>query len=107
MKNLRTAVSAILISICTISFLIHLAAGETAVQIDYPTRTIRLLVGFGPGTSPDIAARVLGDKLSQAWGKPVVIENAVGASGNIAGERAARAEPDGHTLLLAANSGSS
>ena len=105
MKIMGTAVSALLIGICTSIGLVHLTAGETAVQIDYPTRTIRLLVGFGPGTSPDIAARVFGDKLSQAWGKPVVIENAIGASGNIAGERAARAEPDGHTLLLAANSG--
>jgi len=105
MKNLRTAVSAILIGICTSICLVHLTVGKTAAQTDYPTRTVRILVGFGPGTSPDFAARVLGDKLSQAWGKTVVIENAVGASGNIAGERVARAEPDGHTLLLAANSG--
>jgi tripartite-type tricarboxylate transporter receptor subunit TctC len=82
-----------------------LTAGKTAAQTEYPTRPVRILVGFGPGTSPDTAARVLGDKFSQAWGKPVVIENAIGASGNIAGERVARAEPDGHTLLLAANSG--
>jgi tripartite-type tricarboxylate transporter receptor subunit TctC len=48
---------------------------------------------------------VFADKLSQKWGKPVVVENAVGASGNIAGERVARSEPDGHTLLFAASSG--
>jgi tripartite-type tricarboxylate transporter receptor subunit TctC len=48
---------------------------------------------------------VFADKLSQKWAKPVVVENAVGASGNIAGERVARADPDGHTLLFAASSG--
>jgi tripartite-type tricarboxylate transporter receptor subunit TctC len=82
-----------------------LTVGETVAQADYPTRTVRLLVGFGPGTSPDIVARIVGDKLFQALGKPVVIENMTGASGNIAGERVARAEPDGYTLMLAANSG--
>ncbi len=78
---------------------------EPVAQTEYPTRPIRLVVGFGPGTSPDIVARMLGDKLFQAWGQPIVIENVTGAAGNIAGERVARAEPDGHTLLLAVNSG--
>ena len=82
-----------------------LAAGEAAAQTDYPTRTVRLIVGFGPGTSPDIVARIVGDRLFHAWSKPVVIENVTGAAGNIAGERVVRAEPDGHTLLLAVNSG--
>jgi tripartite-type tricarboxylate transporter receptor subunit TctC len=52
-----------------------------------------------------VALRVFAEKLSQRLGKPVVVENVVGASGNIAGERVARAEPDGHTLLFAASSG--
>src|SRR5262245_40779467 len=82
-----------------------LAAGETAAQTDYPTRTVRLIVGFGPGTSPDIVARIVGDRFFQAWGKPVVIDNVTGAAGNIAGQRVARAEPDGYTLMLAVNSG--
>jgi tripartite-type tricarboxylate transporter receptor subunit TctC len=81
------------------------AAGPAAQALDYPARTIRIVVGFGPGTSPDIVARLLGDQLFQAWGKPVVIENMVGANGNTAGERVARAEADGHTLLLAAAPG--
>jgi tripartite-type tricarboxylate transporter receptor subunit TctC len=79
--------------------------GSAVAQTNYPTRTVRIVLGFGPGTSPDVALRVFADKLSQEWGKPVVIENAVGSSGNIAGERVARAEPDGHTLLFAASSG--
>ena len=76
-----------------------------AAQINYPTRTVRIVLGFGPGTSPDVALRVFADRLSQKWGKPVIVENVVGASGNIAGERVARAEPDGHTLLFATSSG--
>jgi tripartite-type tricarboxylate transporter receptor subunit TctC len=74
-------------------------------QITYPTRPVRIVLGFGPGTSPDVALRVFAEKLSQLWGRPVVVENAIGAAGNIAGERVARADADGHTLLFAANSG--
>jgi tripartite-type tricarboxylate transporter receptor subunit TctC len=85
--------------------LLLLTLGSSVAQTDYPTRTVRIVLGFGPGTSPDVVLRVFADKLSQEWGKPVVVENAVGASGNIAGERVARAEPDGHTLLFAASSG--
>jgi tripartite-type tricarboxylate transporter receptor subunit TctC len=79
--------------------------GSADAQTNYPTRTVRIVLGFGPGTSPDVAARAFAEGLSQKWGKPVVVENAVGASGNIAGERVARAEPDGHTLLFASSSG--
>jgi tripartite-type tricarboxylate transporter receptor subunit TctC len=108
MKNLGTAASMMLICICSdISLSVPpalLTVGNAVAQTDYPTRAVQLLHGFGPGTSPDIAARALGDKLSLASGKPVIIENTIGASGNIAGGRVARAEPDGHTLLLAASS---
>jgi tripartite-type tricarboxylate transporter receptor subunit TctC len=85
------------------TLVMSVTAGPVAHAFDYPARMVRIVVGFGPGTSPDIVARLLGDKLFQAWGKPVVIENTVGANGNIAGERVARAEPDGYTLLLAGN----
>jgi tripartite-type tricarboxylate transporter receptor subunit TctC len=101
--------STILTRICRGTFiaalLVLIAVGSASAQVDYPVRTVRLIHGFGPGTAPDIAARVLGEKLSQAWGKPVIIENVMGAAGNRAGEHVARAEPDGLTLLLAANSG--
>jgi tripartite-type tricarboxylate transporter receptor subunit TctC len=73
-------------------------------QSNYPTRPIRLLVGFAAGTAPDVGARILADKLAEALGKSVVVENVLGASGNVAGERVARSEPDGYTLALAANS---
>ena len=56
------------------------------------------------GTAPDIGARVLSDKLAEALGRPIVIEDVVGAAGNVAGDRVAKSEPDGHTLALAASS---
>jgi tripartite-type tricarboxylate transporter receptor subunit TctC len=62
-----------------------------------------MLVGFAPAGPADIIARVVGDKLSQAWGQPVVIENVSGAAANLAGDRAAKSAPDGYTLLMASN----
>src|SRR5207248_2147226 len=68
-----------------------------------PERTIRILVGFPPGGPPDIAARLLADKFAEAWGKPVLVENATGAGGNVAVERAVKAAPDGYTLVMASS----
>ncbi len=79
------------------------AAGAMA-QSNYPDRPVKILVGFTPGVAPDIAARLLGDKFTEAWGKPVVVENVTGAGGNIATDRAAKAAPDGYTLLMGGNS---
>src|SRR5262249_33904247 len=59
--------------------------------------------GFPPGGPPDIAARLLADKFAEAWGKSVVVENVTGSGGNIAVDRAAKAAPDGYTLLMASN----
>ncbi len=67
-----------------------------------PARPVRFMVGYAAGGSITIAARLLGDTLSQAWGQSVVIENRVGAGGTIAAAAVARAEPDGHTLLVSA-----
>jgi len=70
----------------------------------YPTRPVRLLVGFAPGGPNDIVARLIGEKLSEVWGTPVVIDNVTGAGGNLAIDRVAKASPDGHTLLMASAS---
>lgn len=67
----------------------------------YPARPIRLLVGFAPGGATDIAARALGQKLSEIIGQSIVVENRPGASGNLAAELVARASPDGYTVYLA------
>jgi tripartite-type tricarboxylate transporter receptor subunit TctC len=72
-------------------------------QTGYPTKSIRIVVPYFPGTPSDLAARMLGQKFNEAWGKPVVIENAAGASGNIGTERVARANPDGYSLVLPGN----
>ena len=76
-----------------------------AAQAPYPNHAIKLLVPIPPGGAPDVAARLIGQYLSESLGQPVVIENRTGANGNIAGEAAAKAAPDGYTLLLAADSG--
>ena len=80
-----------------------LIVGSSAAQLNYPEKPIRVVVGFPPGSSPDIVARLLGQKLTEGLGKPVVVENVAGAAGNIAAERVAKAAPDGYTLGLAAN----
>jgi len=81
--------------------LVPMAAYAAAAQTAFPERTVRILVGYVPGGPNDIIARAIGDKLAQAWDKSVVVENVPGASGNIAGDRVAKATPDGYTLLLA------
>src|SRR3972149_6350103 len=70
----------------------------------YTARAVRLLVPNPPGGAIDITARIVGQKLAEALGQPVVVENRAGSNGNIASEMAARAAPDGYTLLLCADS---
>lgn len=67
----------------------------------YPTKPIKIVVGFVAGGAPDIIARIIGKKLSDSVGQPVVIENKAGASGNIAAQSVVASEPDGYTLLMA------
>jgi tripartite-type tricarboxylate transporter receptor subunit TctC len=89
---------------------LHLAAGAAvfpgvarmARAESYPSRPVRLLVGYAPGGVTDITARLIGPWLSERLGQQFVIENRPGASGNLAAETVARASPDGYTLLLVA-----
>jgi tripartite-type tricarboxylate transporter receptor subunit TctC len=69
----------------------------------WPSRSIRLIVPYPPGGSTDVAARVIADKLSAAIGQPVVVENRAGAGGALGTLEVSRAQPDGYTILLAAN----
>ena len=71
-----------------------------AVAQDYPSRPVKILVGFGPGGLGDIVTRSVAQKLSTQLGQPFVIENMPGAGGITAAATAARSQPDGHTLLL-------
>jgi tripartite-type tricarboxylate transporter receptor subunit TctC len=79
-------------------------AAPLACAQAWPTRPIKMLVGFPAGGSTDLAARILGQRLGQALGQPVVVDNKVGASGNIASDFVAHAAPDGYTLMMAATS---
>ena len=74
-----------------------------AAELKYPTRPIRLLVPTSPGGGTDTLARILAPRLGEALGQQWIVDNRAGASGNIAGEFAARAVPDGYTALLALN----
>lgn len=77
---------------------------SSAASAQFPSRSITIVVPIPPGGAPDIAARVIADKLSASVGQPVVVENRVGANGNIASDLVAKSAPDGHTLGLLADS---
>lgn len=79
--------------------LIALSAPTSAQN--YPSNSIRILVGFGPGSTADTLARLVGKHMEQAFGQPVVVENRPGNSSMIAAETVARAAPDGYTLFMA------
>ena len=75
-----------------------------AANAQFPSRPIHILVTIPPGGAPDIVARVVGEKISHSLGQPVVVDNKPAANGNAAAAEVARAAPDGHTLLLGADS---
>jgi tripartite-type tricarboxylate transporter receptor subunit TctC len=87
---------------------LHLAAGAAALPAvsrvaraqAYPTRPVRIIIGFAPGSASDIVARLVGQWLSEGLGQPFIIEHRPGAANNIATEAVVRAPPDGHTLLV-------
>jgi len=67
---------------------------------EYPTRIIRIVVAQAPSSGPDLAARALGQKLTESWGQQVIVDNRPGANGIIGGDLVAKSKPDGYTLLL-------
>src|ERR1700729_2909420 len=81
-----------------------LAAQTASAQSSYPNRPVKIVVGFTPGTAPDLAARILADRFSEVWGSPFVVENIPGAGSNIGTDRVAKATADGYTLLMGGNS---
>jgi len=87
-----------------IALLLGLAVFAGAALAQFPSRPIHVLVTIPPGGAPDIVARVVGEKISHTLGQPVVVDNKPAANGNAAAQEVARAAPDGHTLLLAADS---
>src|SRR5204862_7262990 len=77
----------------------------TAAAQAWPQKPVRFIVPFAPGGATDIAARMLGEKLTQVWGQTVLIENRTGAGGAVGAAEAARAAPDGYTLFLPSGTG--
>jgi len=80
---------------CTLFLGIGLANAQA-----YPTRPIRIVIPFTPGSASDILARLIGPKMSESWGQQVVVDDRPSAGGTVAGEIVARSTPDGHTLML-------
>lgn len=90
-------------AICAAAAALLLLSANAFAQSNYPDQIVRILVGFPPGTAPDVAARAISDRMATSLGKPVVIENVSGAGGNIACDRVAKAAPDGYTLVMCGN----
>src|ERR1051325_5551790 len=81
------------------ALLFCMLAASAAAQ-DYPTKPVKMLVPYGPGGATDIIARIVAQRLTESFGQSFVVENRPGANGNIALEAAAKAPPDGYTLLV-------
>ncbi len=91
-------------AVSIMSFAILAAAPAGYAADHYPDRPVRVIVPFPPGGANDIVARIVGQRLFDIWAKPAVIDNRGGAGGNIGTELAARAAPDGYTLLMGSGS---
>jgi tripartite-type tricarboxylate transporter receptor subunit TctC len=87
----------------TLALLLTLACSGAFAQ-GYPNKPVRIIVPFAPGGTTDIVTRIVAQKLTEAWGQSVIVENRSGAGGNIGGEAVANATPDGYTLLMTSGS---
>ena len=97
--RLRCSVSALLGVLFGSGALLHATATHAAAS--YPTKPIRLIAPFPPGSSSDIVGRALGQKLHEQMGEPIIVENRPGAGGSVGIGVAAKAPPDGYTILIA------
>ena len=95
--------SLMLTRLLAVTLLVLIFADSSSAQT-YPDRAVRIVVGHAAGSSPDVVARLVANRLSSRFGQPFVIENRIGANGSLAAEAVSRAPPDGHTLLVAGSS---
>ncbi len=94
----------LLVAACAVSLVVGVVgAGEAMAQPKFPSKPVRLILAFPPGGASDFAGRLLAQRMSDGWGQTVVVENRAGAGGNVGAEVAARATPDGYTMMLANN----
>ena len=93
--------SAFKTSVCAALFAVYLPmAAHAQSAANYPTKPIRYIVGYTPGGTADMLARAVGQKMTEAWGQQVIVENRPGAGTNIGADVAAKAPPDGYTLFM-------
>jgi tripartite-type tricarboxylate transporter receptor subunit TctC len=99
---MREAVTIAARLLTTVLLLTPIASAVSALddETNYPSKQIRIIVGFAAGGAPDALARIIGDRLMKKWGQAVVVENRTGANGNIAMAAVAKSPPDGYTLAL-------
>jgi tripartite-type tricarboxylate transporter receptor subunit TctC len=87
-------------ALVALTFLICISSAPVIAEVGYPTKAIRIIVPFTPGGSPDVLARTIGQKITEATGATVLVENIAGAGGTIGADRVAKSAPDGYTLLM-------
>lgn len=91
-------------STCALVFAVALAAGHAFAQDTYPSKPVKIVIGFGPGSGTDLVARMLAEELQKTFNQPFIVENKPGAAAQIAANQVKAAAPDGYTLLLTSNS---
>src|ERR1022692_4634423 len=89
-----------LVGVFALSVILGASAPDALAQAKYPTRPIRLLVPFAPGGGVDVVARIVGKKVSEKLGQPILVESKPGGGGAVAVGELMRSEPDGYTLLM-------
>ena len=83
-----------------LSVLLATGAWSSAVAQQYPTKAVRIVVGFAPGGGTDIVARIIGAKLTELWGQGFIVDNRAGATGTIGADITAKSPPDGYTIMM-------
>ena len=94
---------AVSLSCSVLASALSVLVSPAVAQDNYPAKPVRILVGFSPGGSHDIFARIIARKLTETWGQSVIVDNRPGANGMIATETLAKAPPDGHSRFSRAD----